>query len=101
MTERRWSGSVQLKAERSLLENNLNQFIKALANEADVNGKMSKFPYSKYSLFEMACKTPGRAKFIAACLQRGAFVGQVSYSCRIDSYLKLYHLLFRSQQALE
>uniref|UniRef100_A0A182HZL7 Uncharacterized protein n=1 Tax=Anopheles arabiensis TaxID=7173 RepID=A0A182HZL7_ANOAR len=76
MTERRWSGSVQLKAERSLLENNLNQFIKALANEADVNGKMSKFPYSKYSLFEMACKTPGRAKFIAACLQRGAYVTQ-------------------------
>uniref|UniRef100_A0A1S4HBS2 Ion transport domain-containing protein n=1 Tax=Anopheles gambiae TaxID=7165 RepID=A0A1S4HBS2_ANOGA len=37
---------------------------------------MSKFPYSKYSLFEMACKTPGRAKFIAACLQRGAFVAQ-------------------------
>ncbi|XP_040157511.1 transient receptor potential cation channel protein painless-like [Anopheles arabiensis] len=77
MTERRWSGSVQLKAERSLLENNLNQFIKALANEADVNGKMSKFPYSKYSLFEMACKTPGRAKFIAACLQRGAYVTQI------------------------
>uniref|UniRef100_A0A182WZH0 Ion transport domain-containing protein n=1 Tax=Anopheles quadriannulatus TaxID=34691 RepID=A0A182WZH0_ANOQN len=76
MTERRWSGSVQLKAERSLLENNLHQFIKALAKEADVNGKMSRFPYSKYSLFETACKTPGRAKFIAACLQRGAFVTQ-------------------------
>ncbi|XP_061517814.1 transient receptor potential cation channel protein painless-like [Anopheles gambiae] len=67
-------------AERPFAQKDYTQFIQALENGADVNGRMRN---SNYSIFELACKTPGSSKYIAACLKRGALATEENLETKL------------------
>ncbi|XP_053680625.1 transient receptor potential cation channel protein painless [Anopheles nili] len=63
--------SPQLALVASFQANNLSEFNRAIRNGANVNLRDHA---SEYSVFEMACKTPGKKEFIKACLDNGVNV---------------------------
>uniref|UniRef100_A0A4Y0BUH0 ANK_REP_REGION domain-containing protein n=1 Tax=Anopheles funestus TaxID=62324 RepID=A0A4Y0BUH0_ANOFN len=63
--------SPQLSLGASFNANDLSEFSRALLNGANVNLRDRD---SDYSVFELACKTPGKNHFIRACLNHGALV---------------------------
>ncbi|XP_053657839.1 transient receptor potential cation channel protein painless [Anopheles marshallii] len=65
--------SPQLSLGASFNTNDLSEFNRALRNGANVNLRDRD---SRYSVFELACKTPGKKQFIRACLNHGAIVSE-------------------------
>ncbi|XP_050068574.1 transient receptor potential cation channel protein painless [Anopheles maculipalpis] len=63
----------QLSLAASFNANDLSEFNRALRNGANVNLRDRD---TTYSVFELACKTPGKKQFIRACLNRGAVVSE-------------------------
>lgn len=55
--------------------NDLAEFKRALRNGASVNVRDQD---AEYSIFEIACSTPGKKDFIAACMKQSALVAEVS-----------------------
>uniref|UniRef100_A0A1S4HAR0 ANK_REP_REGION domain-containing protein n=1 Tax=Anopheles gambiae TaxID=7165 RepID=A0A1S4HAR0_ANOGA len=53
--------------------NDLSKFNRALCNGANVNLRDRD---SRYTVFELACKTPGKKQFIRACLNHGAVLSE-------------------------
>uniref|UniRef100_A0A182NMU4 Ion transport domain-containing protein n=1 Tax=Anopheles dirus TaxID=7168 RepID=A0A182NMU4_9DIPT len=63
--------SPQLALVASFHENKLTEFKQALRNGANVNIRDRD---SSYSVFELACKTPGKKEFVQACTKNGALL---------------------------
>ncbi|XP_040153163.1 transient receptor potential cation channel protein painless [Anopheles arabiensis] len=65
--------SPQLALAASFDANDLSEFNRALRNGANVNLRDRD---SRYTVFELACKTPGKKQFIRACLNHGAVLSE-------------------------
>uniref|UniRef100_A0A8W7JW41 Ion transport domain-containing protein n=1 Tax=Anopheles albimanus TaxID=7167 RepID=A0A8W7JW41_ANOAL len=59
----------------SMATNDLAEFKRALRNGASVNVRDQD---AEYSIFEIACSTPGKKDFIAACLKQSALVAEIN-----------------------
>uniref|UniRef100_A0A182UP52 Uncharacterized protein n=1 Tax=Anopheles merus TaxID=30066 RepID=A0A182UP52_ANOME len=66
--------SPQLALAASFDANDLSEFNRALRNGANVNLRDRD---ARYTVFELACKTPGKKPFIRACLNHGAVLSEV------------------------
>uniref|UniRef100_A0A182HZL6 Ankyrin repeat domain-containing protein n=1 Tax=Anopheles arabiensis TaxID=7173 RepID=A0A182HZL6_ANOAR len=64
---------VELALATSFDANDLSEFNRALRNGANVNLRDRD---SRYTVFELACKTPGKNQFIRACLNHGAVLSE-------------------------
>uniref|UniRef100_A0A182KEN1 Uncharacterized protein n=1 Tax=Anopheles christyi TaxID=43041 RepID=A0A182KEN1_9DIPT len=65
--------SPQLALAASFDANDLSEFSRALRNGANVNLRDRD---SQYTVFELACKTPGKKQFIRACMNHGAVLSE-------------------------
>uniref|UniRef100_A0A182J552 Ion transport domain-containing protein n=1 Tax=Anopheles atroparvus TaxID=41427 RepID=A0A182J552_ANOAO len=65
--------SPQLALRASFEAGDLTEFRRALRNGAGVNVRDQD---ATYSIFEHACRTPGKKDFIKACIQHGALVSE-------------------------
>uniref|UniRef100_A0A182P4H0 Ion transport domain-containing protein n=1 Tax=Anopheles epiroticus TaxID=199890 RepID=A0A182P4H0_9DIPT len=63
----------QLALAASFHANDLSEFRRALRNGANVNLRDRD---TRYTVFELACKTPGKKQFIQACMNHGAAVSE-------------------------
>ncbi|XP_049534850.1 transient receptor potential cation channel protein painless-like [Anopheles darlingi] len=67
--------SPQTALAASLATNDLAEFKRALRNGASVNVRDQD---AEYSIFEIACSTPGKKDFITACLKQSALVAEIN-----------------------